>query len=276
MILEILKAILMGLVEGVTEWLPISSTGHMILLEQLVRFDASEEFLSMFRVVIQLGAILAVVVLYWGRLWPFGLRHGRLSAKPEAWSLWIKVAAATVPVLIVSPLDDWMEERFYNYITVAAMLILYGVLFILVEMRGSTARVNRLEQITLRDAFLIGLWQTLAIIPGTSRSGATIVGGLLLGLSRPCVAEFTFFLAIPVMAGASALKVVKFALSGVGMTGTEAAVLAVGCVSAFLVSMGAIRFLMGYVKRHDFRFFGVYRILLGGVVLAVAAFTALG
>ena len=276
MILEILKAILMGLVEGVTEWLPISSTGHMILLEQLVRFDASEEFLSMFRVVIQLGAILAVVVLYWGRLWPFGLRHGRLTAKPEAWSLWIKVAAATVPVLIVSPLDDWMEERFYNYITVAAMLILYGVLFILVEMRGSTARVNRLEQITLRDAFLIGLWQTLAIIPGTSRSGATIVGGLLLGLSRPCVAEFTFFLAIPVMAGASALKVVKFALSGVGMTGTEAAVLAVGCVSAFLVSMGAIRFLMGYVKRHDFRFFGVYRILLGGVVLAVAAFTALG
>ena len=276
MILEILKAILMGLVEGVTEWLPISSTGHMILLEQLVRFDASEEFLSMFRVVIQLGAILAVVVLYWGRLWPFGLRHGRLTAKPEAWSLWIKVAAATVPVLIVSPLDDWMEERFYNYITVAAMLILYGVLFILVEMRGSTARVNRLEQITLRDAFLIGLWQTLAIIPGTSRSGATIVGGLLLGLSRPCVAEFTFFLAIPVMAGASALKVVKFALSGVGMTGTEAAVLAVGCVSAFLVSMGAIRFLMGYVKRHDFRFFGVYRILLGCVVLAVAAFTALG
>ena len=276
MILEILKAILMGLVEGVTEWLPISSTGHMILLEQLVRFDASEEFLSMFRVVIQLGAILAVVVLYWGRLWPFGLRHGRLTAKPEAWSLWIKVAAATVPVLVVSPLDDWMEAKFYNYITVAAMLILYGVLFILVEMRGSTARVNRLEQITLRDAFLIGLWQTLAIIPGTSRSGATIVGGLLLGLSRPCVAEFTFFLAIPVMAGASALKVVKFALSGVGMTGTEAAVLAVGCVSAFLVSMGAIRFLMGYVKRHDFRFFGVYRILLGGVVLAVAAFTALG
>ena len=276
MILEILKAILMGLVEGVTEWLPISSTGHMILLEQLVRFDASEEFLSMFRVVIQLGAILAVVVLYWGRLWPFGLRHGRLTAKPEAWSLWIKVTAATVPVLIVSPLDDWMEAKFYNYITVAAMLILYGVLFILVEMRGSTARVNRLEQITLRDAFLIGLWQTLAIIPGTSRSGATIVGGLLLGLSRPCVAEFTFFLAIPVMAGASALKVVKFALSGVGMTGTEAAVLAVGCVSAFLVSMGAIRFLMGYVKRHDFRFFGVYRILLGGVVLAVAAFTALG
>ena len=276
MILEILKAILMGLVEGVTEWLPISSTGHMILLEQLVRFDASEEFLSMFRVVIQLGAILAVVVLYWGRLWPFGLRHGRLTAKPEAWSLWIKVAAATVPVLVISPLDDWMEAKFYNYITVAAMLILYGVLFILVEMRGSTARVNRLEQITLRDAFLIGLWQTLAIIPGTSRSGATIVGGLLLGLSRPCVAEFTFFLAIPVMAGASALKVVKFALSGVGMTSTEAAVLAVGCVSAFLVSMGAIRFLMGYVKRHDFRFFGVYRILLGGVVLAVAAFTALG
>ena len=252
---EIIKAILMGIVEGITEWLPISSTGHMILVEQVVKFNASEEFMSMFRVVIQLGAILAVVVLLW--------------------NLWFKVVAATLPVLVISPLDDWMEEHFYNYITVAAMLILYGVLFLVVENRRTTPRVTKLEQISYRDALLIGVWQCLAIIPGTSRSGATIVGGLLLGLSRACVAEFTFYLAIPVMAGASLLKVVKFAVSGVSITGTEIAVLLVGCVVAFVVSLAAIRFLMDYVKRHDFKFFGIYRIVLGAIVLAVAAITAL-
>ena len=264
----------MGIVEGITEWLPISSTGHMILLEQIVRFNASEAFLSMFRVVIQLGAILAVVVLFWGKLWPFGLRQGRVISKPSVWSLWFKVVAATLPVLVISPLDDWMEAHFYNYITVAAMLILYGVLFLVVENRRTAPHVTRLNQITYREAFIIGLWQCLAIIPGTSRSGATIVGGLLLGLSRACVAEFTFYLAIPVMAGASLLKVVKFVLDGSVMTGTEIAVLVVGCVVAFAVSMGAIRFLMDYVKRHDFKFFGVYRIVLGIIVLAVAALTA--
>ena len=198
---EIIKAILMGIVEGITEWLPISSTGHMILLEQVVKFHASEEFMSMFRVVIQLGAILAVVVLFWGKLWPFGLKQGRVISKPSVWNLWFKVVAATIPVLIISPLDNWMEDHFYNYITVAAMLILYGVLFFVVENRRAAPKVTRLDQITYRDAFIIGLWQCLAIIPGTSRSGATIVGGLLLGLSRACVAEFTFYLAIPVMAG---------------------------------------------------------------------------
>ena len=198
----------MGIVEGITEWLPISSTGHMILVEQVVKFNASEEFMSMFRVVIQLGAILAVVVLFWNKLWPFGLRHGRVCSKPAVWQLWFKVVAATIPVLIISPLDDWFDNRFSNYITVAAMLILYGVLFILVENRRTAPHVNRLEQITYREAFIVGVWQMLAIIPGTSRSGATIVGGLLLGLSRACVAEFTFYLAIPVMAGASLLKVV--------------------------------------------------------------------
>lgn len=274
MFLEILKAILMGVVEGITEWLPISSTGHMILLEQVVKFNASEEFMSMFRVVIQLGAILAVVVLFWNRLWPFGLRHGRVISKPAVWQLWFKVVVATLPVLVISPLDDWMEERFYNYITVAAMLILYGILFILVESRRSAPHVARLEQISFKEAFLVGVWQMLAIIPGTSRSGATIVGGLLLGLSRACVAEFTFYLAIPVMAGASLLKVVKFAASGVAITGTEIAVLATGCIVAFVVSLIAIRFLMGYVKRHDFKFFGVYRIVLGAIVLAVAAISA--
>jgi undecaprenyl-diphosphatase len=264
----------MGIVEGITEWLPISSTGHMILLEQIVRFNASEAFLSMFRVVIQLGAILAVVVLFWNKLWPFGLKQGRVISKPSVWSLWFKVVAATIPVLVISPLDDWMEAHFYNYITVAAMLILYGVLFLVVENRRTAPHVTRLNQITYREAFIIGLWQCLAIIPGTSRSGATIVGGLLLGLSRACVAEFTFYLAIPVMAGASLLKVVKFVLDGSVMTGTEIAVLVVGCVVAFAVSMGAIRFLMDYVKRHDFKFFGVYRIVLGIIVLAVAALTA--
>ena len=209
MFLEIIKAILMGIVEGITEWLPISSTGHMILLEQVVKFNASEEFMSMFRVVIQLGAILAVVVLFWGKLWPFGLRHGRVISKPSVWQLWFKVVAATLPVLVISPLDDWMEAHFYNYITVAAMLILYGVLFLVVESRRTAPHVTHLEQITYRDALIIGVWQMLAIIPGTSRSGATIVGGLLLGLSRACVAEFTFYLAIPVMAGASLLKVLR-------------------------------------------------------------------
>ena len=275
MFFEILKAILMGIVEGITERLPISSTGHMILVEQLIHFNASEEFLSMFRVVIQLGAILAVVVLFWNKLWPFGLRQGRVISKPSVWQLWFKVVVATLPVLVISPLDDWFEAHFYNYITVAAMLILYGILFIVVENRRTAPHVSRLEQITYKEAFLIGVWQMLAIIPGTSRSGATIVGGLLLGLSRACVAEFTFYLAIPVMAGASLLKVLKFALSGVAITGTEIAVLVVGCVVAFAVSLAAIRFLMDYVKRHNFKFFGLYRIVLGLVVLAVAAISAL-
>ena len=275
MFLEIIKAILMGIVEGVTEWLPISSTGHMILLEQIVKFNATEEFMSMFRVVIQLGAILAVVVLFWSKLWPFGIQHGRVISKPTVWQLWFKVVAATIPVLLISPLDDWMEAHFYTYITVAAMLILYGVLFLVIENRRSAPRVARLEQITYKEAFIVGVWQMLAIIPGTSRSGATIVGGLLLGLSRACVAEFTFYLAIPVMAGASLLKVVKFVLSGVAMTGTEITVLVVGCVVAFVVSLAAIRFLMDYVKRHNFKVFGVYRIVLGVIVLAVAAVTAI-
>ena len=264
MLIEIIKALLMGIVEGVTEWLPISSTGHMILVEQLIQFDASDAFISMFRVVIQLGAIMAVVVLFWKKLWPFGLRHGRVISKGPVWSLWFKVVVATLPVLLISPLDEWMEAKFYNHITVAAMLILYGILFIVVENRGAAARVTRLEQIGYREALIIGLWQTLAIIPGTSRSGATIVGGLLLGLSRAAVAEFTFYLAIPVMAGASLLKVVKFVLDGQVMTGTETAILVTGCLSA------------GYVKSHDFKFFGVYRILLGAVVLAVAAVAAFG
>ena len=275
MFFEILKAILMGIVEGITEWLPISSTGHMILVEQLIKFNASEEFMSMFRVVIQLGAILAVVVLFWNKLWPFGLRHGRVTAKPGGGGRGVEGVAPPRPGLGIRPRAARCDGRFYNYITVAAMLILYGILFIVVENRRTAPHVARLEQITYKEAFLIGVWQMLAIIPGTSRSGATIVGGLLLGLSRACVAEFTFYLAIPVMAGASLLKVVKFALSGVAITGTEIAVLVVGCAVAFVVSLAAIRFLMDYVKRHNFKFFGLYRIVLGLVVLAVAAISAI-
>ena len=272
---EILKAIVYGIIEGITEWLPVSSTGHMILAEQIIRFQLSDAFMEMFRVVIQLGAILAVVVLYWKKLWPFGRKNGHVIAVIPIWKLWFKILAASIPAACCLLIDDWIDAHFYNYLTVAAMLILYGILFFVVENRRITPHVTRLEQITYRDALIIGLWQCLAIIPGTSRSGATIVGGLLLGLSRACVAEFTFYLAIPVMAGASLLKVVKFAVGGSVMTGTEVAVLAVGCVVAFGVSLAAIRFLMDYVKRHDFKFFGAYRIVLGIIVLAVAAVTAI-
>ena len=271
---EILKALLLGIVEGITEWLPISSTGHMILVEEFVHMNVSADFMEMFRVVIQLGAILAVVVLYFQKLWPFcSPRNGWI--KKDTWMLWFKVLVAVLPAAVIGiPFDDQIDAIFYNYLTVAVTLILYGVLFILVENRGAAARVTRLDQISYREALIIGLWQTLAIIPGTSRSGATIVGGLLLGLSRAAVAEFTFYLAIPVMAGASLLKVVKFVLDGQVMTGTETAILVTGCLSAFVVSMLAIRFLMAYVKSHDFKFFGIYRIVLGLLVLGVAAVTA--
>ena len=258
----------MGIVEGITEWLPISSTGHMILLEQIVKFNASEAFLSMFRVVIQLGAILAVVVLFWNKLWPFGLKQGRVISKPSVWSLWFKVVAATIPVLVISPLDDWMEAHFYNYITVAAMLILYGVLFLVVD-NGRRPSVTHMSQLTWKHALVVGIWQVLSLIPGTSRSGATIVGGLLLGLSRPVAAQFTFYLAIPVMAGASGLKLVKYLLAGNTFTGLEIGVMLTGMVVAFVVSLLAIGFLMRYVKKHSFRLFGWYRIALGVLVLGV-------
>ncbi|MDD2992146.1 MAG: undecaprenyl-diphosphate phosphatase [Pygmaiobacter sp.] len=275
LVLEWLKAALMGIVEGITEWLPISSTGHMILLEQLIKFNASEEFISMFRVVIQLGAILAVVVLFWSKLWPFGVspKTHRIAPKKETWTLWLKIVVATLPVLAVSPLDNWFEAHFYNAPSVAAALILYGVLFILVERKPKPCRVQSLAEITYKDALIIGLWQVLAIIPGTSRSGATILGGLLLGLSRGAVAEFTFYLAIPVMAGASLLKTVKYIVGGAALGLTEAGILVIGCVVAFVVSLGVIRFLMDYVKKHTFTAFGVYRIALGALVLLVAAFT---
>lgn len=266
-LLELIKAVFYGLVEGITEWLPVSSTGHMILFEEFVHFSQSKEFMEMFRVVIQLGAILAVVVLFWDKIWPFTADKSKNYIKKESWVLWFHILVATLPALVLGLLlDDWLDAHFYNFITVAVMLIVYGVLFIVVEKnrKGKRPRVRSLDKLSYRDAFIIGLWQVLAMIPGTSRSGATIVGGLLLGTTRSVAAEFTFFLAIPVMAGASLLKLLKF---GLAFTGTELAVLAVGMVVAFVVSLVAIRFLMGYVKRHSFRIFGIYRILLGVVLL---------
>jgi len=270
-IFEWLKVLLLGIVEGVTEWLPISSTGHMILIEELVHLNVSDEFMEMFRVVIQLGAILAVVVLYWKKLWPFtSPKKGWI--KKETWSLWFKVLAAILPAAIIGiPFDDKLDALFYNYQTVAVTLIVYGVLFIVLENRnkGKKPVVKNFRQLSYPMAFFIGAFQVLALIPGTSRSGATILGAMLLGLSRPLAAEFSFFLGIPVMFGASLLKLVKF---GFAFTGTEIAVLLVGMVVAFLVSILAIRFLMEYIKKNDFKAFGYYRIVLGILVLAYFIF----
>lgn len=275
--MDILKAVVYGIIEGITEWLPVSSTGHMILAEQVMRFSFSEAFMEMFRVVIQLGAILAVVVIFWNKLWPFGRdSKGRLIAKLPIWRLWFKILVASVPAACCLLVDDWIDAHFYNFFTVAFMLILYGLLFILIENRKAAAPVlTQVQQITYRDALIIGLWQMLAVIPGTSRSGATIVGGLLLGLSRACVAEFTFYLAIPAMVGASGFKLLKFLLAGNGVGLMEIVALLVGCAVAFGVSMVAIRFLMDFVKKHDFKVFGWYRIVLGVVVLLAAAATAM-
>lgn len=271
-IVEWLKVVLLGIVEGITEWLPISSTGHMILVDEFVHLNVSEEFMNMFLVVIQLGAILAVVVLYFTKLWPFHYRPKKSSileryVDMEKMVLWFKILVACVPAIVVGlPLNDFFEEKFYNYVVVALTLIIYGVLFIVIENynRKRTSEITCLEDITFRTAFGIGLFQVLSLIPGTSRSGSTIIGGILLGTSRTIAAEFTFFLAIPVMFGASLLKLVKF---GFHFTGTEAAILLVGMTVAFAVSIIAIKFLMGYIKKHDFKAFGWYRIVLGILVL---------
>ncbi len=270
-IIELLKVIILGIVEGITEWLPISSTGHLILADEFIQLNVTPEFMEMFRVVIQLGAILAVVVLYFSRLWPF--RNKKDAKSPwERWVdmdkmiLWFKILAACLPAIAIGlPFDDILEEKLYNYVVVALMLILYGVLFLVIENYNArrTPAVARLEDLTFRMAFFIGVFQVLSLVPGTSRSGSTIIGGILLGASRTVAAEFTFFLAIPVMFGASLLKLVKF---GFHFTGTEAAILLLGMLTAFVVSILAIKFLMGYIKKHDFKAFGWYRIVLGVLV----------
>ena len=277
LLLDLLRSAIYGVIEGITEWLPISSTGHMILAEQVLKFSFDDAFMSMFRVVIQLGAILAVLVLYWKKLWPFCADNGRDSgvAKHLRWPvvrLWCKIVVACVPAAVLGfLLDDWLDAHLYNSVVVAIMLIVYGLAFILIERRPRVPATTKLSRITYKQALIVGAWQVLAMIPGTSRSGATIVGGLLCGMSRPCASQFTFFLAIPVMAGASGLKVVKYLAEGSVFTLAEVLALVVGCVVAFLVSMAAIRFLMGYVKKHTFTAFGWYRIALGVVVLGIWA-----
>ncbi len=267
-LLELLKTILLGIVEGITEWLPISSTGHLILLNNFIKLDVSKEFWDMFEVVIQLGAILAVVLLFWKRLWPFGKKPEK--KKRRIWNLWFKIIVGVLPSAIIGfLLDDWFNAHFYNYVSVAIALIVYGVAFIVIERRraGAEPRLSHVDQVTYRDALLIGAFQVLSIIPGTSRSGSTILGGMLLGLSRGAAAEFSFFLAIPTMVGASLLKIVKFIGTGVGINGQEVVILLLGCLVSFLVSVVTIRFLMDFVKRHTFSAFGIYRIALGALVL---------
>ena len=274
--LEILKVILLGIVEGITEWLPISSTGHLILVDEFVKLNASDAFKEMFNVVIQLGAIMAVVVLYFHKLNPFSSKKTK-EQKVQTIDLWFKVVVACIPAAVLGILfDDWMEEHFHNYIVVSIMLIVYGVLFIVIENwnKKNKPSVTALSNLTYKTALLIGVFQVLSLVPGTSRSGATIIGALLLGVSRYVAAEFTFFLAIPVMFCASGIKLLKFFMEGAGMTGMEIAMLAVGCVVAFVVSIIAIKFLMGYIKKNDFKVFGWYRIILGVLVLGYFLLTS--
>ena len=275
--IEILKSILYGIVEGITEWLPISSTGHMILLEEIMPMNVSKSFWSMFLVVIQLGAILAVVVLYWNKIFPFKKnKEGKYTSVKSIWILWSKILVATIPAAIIGlALDDWIDTHLYNGFVVAIMLILVGVAFIYIENRNKDMRpsVNSLSALSYKDALIIGLFQVVAaVLPGTSRSGATIVGGLMIGVSRAVAAEFTFFLAIPVMFGASLLKLVKF---GLAFSVLEFFILVIGMVVAFFVSIFVIRFLMSYIKKHDFKVFGWYRIVLGAFVLIFFAIRAL-
>ena len=270
---ELLKAILFGIVEGVTEWLPISSTGHLILLNEFVELQISDAFRSMFDVVIQLGAILAVIVLFFHKLNPFSPSKSG-EEKGKTWSLWFKVIVSIIPSGVVGVLfDDWMDEHLHNSIVVAAALIVYGIAFILVEKANEKKqpRVNDVYGVGYREALLIGLFQCLSLIPGTSRSGSTILGAILIGVGRSAGAEFSFFMAIPTMLGASAIKLLKFMLSGVSATGTEIGVLIVGSIVSFVVSLLVIKALMQYVRNHSFSAFGVYRIVLGVLVLVYFA-----
>ena len=267
--LDILKVIILGIVEGITEWLPVSSTGHLILVGVLLKPGVSDEFMEMFNVVIQLGAIMAVVVLYFHKLNPFSKRKTK-KQRMLTWQMWIKVLIASVPAAIVGLLfNDLLDELFYKPFPVAVMLIVYGILFIVVENRnkGRRPEVTKISQLSVQMLLWIGFSQMLALIPGTSRSGATIVGALLIGVARETAAEFTFFLAIPVMFGASFLKLLKF---GFHFTGTEFGLLMLGCLVSFGISVVAIKFLMGYIKQHDFKVFGYYRIILGGIIVIVS------
>ena len=275
--LEILKAVLFGIVEGITEWLPVSSTGHMILLDTFIHLKVSPEFYEMFQVVIQLGAILAVILLFFHKLNPFSPKKDTVQKK-NTWNLWFKVIVAVLPSAVLGLLlDDWMDAHLYNYIVVSVTLILYGVAFLFVEKANEkkSTKFDSVYNIDYKTAILIGAFQCLSLIPGTSRSGATILGAIILGVGRAAGAEFSFFLAIPTMLGASALKLLKFLLSGVSATTMELAILAVGCVVSFVVSLLVIKGLMEYVRKRSFSVFGIYRILLGIVVIAFFAIKTL-
>lgn len=279
--IEMIKAIILGIVEGVTEWLPISSTGHMILVNEFLKLNVTDEFREMFLVVIQLGAILAVVVLYWKSLWPFGIKEHKVYAKKDIWSMWFKVIVSCIPAGIVGILDEkeWfcgktIDSVFYNWQTVSIMLIIFGILFIIIENanKNKNPKINTIGELTYNAAFIIGIFQCIAaVFPGTSRSGATIVGAILIGVSRTVAAEYTFFLAVPVMVGASGLKLIKYIKDfGIDLSG-EFMYLIVGMVVAFVVSIFAIKFLMSYIKKNDFKAFGWYRIVLGALVIAYFA-----
>lgn len=267
--IECLKVVFLGIVEGITEWLPISSTGHMLLVDEFIKLNVSDAFKEMFFVVIQLGAILAVVVIFWNKMWPFQMpKESQSIIKKDRFSLWFKVVVSCIPGAAVTLLfDDYVEAHFHTPVVIAIALIFYGIAFIIIENKNKNkvARINTLEEISYKDAFLIGVFQVLSIVPGTSRSGSTIIGGLLMGISRVAIAEFTFFMAVPVMFGLSVIKIIKF---GFNFTHTELAILIWGMVIAFAVSIIVIKFLMSYIKKHDFKVFGWYRIILGIIVLA--------
>ena len=273
--IELLKAVLFGIIEGVTEWLPISSTGHMILLDEFIHLNVSAEFYKLFEVVIQLGAILAVILLYFEKIWPLRKKNGVLTLDRATLDLWGKIIAACLPAAVIGILfNDWMEEHFFTPEVVAITLIFYGILFIAIESRNvGSGQVKRVEDISYKKAIQVGVFQLLSLVPGTSRSGSTIIGGLLIGLERSVAAEFTFYLAIPVMIGASLLKLIKYILRmGFVFNANELLILAVGCAVAFVVSILVIRFLMSYIKKHNFVPFGYYRIALGILVLAYFRF----
>ncbi len=266
-ILELFKVIFLGIVEGITEWLPISSTGHMLLVDEFIKLNVSDAFKEMFFVVIQLGAILAVVVIYWRDMWPFGIKENRVYSKKNIWNMWFKVIIACIPAGVLGILfDDFMEAHLHTPVVIAAALIFYGIWFIYLENKNKDKefKINSIDEITYKAAFIIGMFQVLSLIPGTSRSGSTIIGALLIGVSRVAAAEFTFYLAVPVMFGASFVKLLKF---GFDFTQNEIIILLTGMVVAFLVSVIIIKFLMSYIKKHDFKVFGWYRIVLGVLVL---------
>lgn len=266
---EVIKSIILGVVEGITEWLPISSTGHMILVDEFITLDVSPEFMEMFLFVIQLGAIIAVPICFWNRINPFSKRKSE-AEKKSTWKMWCKVVVGVIPAAVLGVLlDDFFEEHFYNWLVVALALIIYGIAFLLVEnLKAKDGyRVESIDDLTYADAMKIGAFQVLAIVPGTSRSGSTILGGMLSGVSRSVSAEFSFYMAMPVMLGASGIKILKFVLKGYSASPNEIFLLAVGTIVAFAVSLFAIKFLMNFVKRHDFKPFGVYRIVLGFIVI---------